>query len=235
MMANGSVVDLQGVYLGYTTRKAFFRHTEFMALKDISFSIEKGETLGIIGANGSGKSSLLRVIAGIYRPDQGTVSWHCSKISLLSLSLGFDAQLSGRENILISGMFLGARKREVADKMTAIIAFSELGSKIDEPLKTYSSGMRARLGFSIALEMHAELLLVDEVLGVGDGKFRKKAQAAMINKIGSDQTVVFVSHAMDHVRQLCNRIVWLHEGNVRRIGPPEDTISEYEAYIAQEQ
>jgi lipopolysaccharide transport system ATP-binding protein len=202
-----------------------------MALKDISLSIQKGETLGIIGANGSGKSSLLQVIAGIFRPDRGTVTWHCSKISLLSLSLGFDPQLSGRENILISGMLLGARKQEVAGKTADIIAFSELGGKIDEPLKTYSSGMRARLGISIALEMHAELLLIDEVLGVGDGKFRKKAQAAMINKIGSDQTVVFVSHSMDHVRQLCNRVVWLHDGRIRHSGPTEQTVDKYLEFI----
>jgi lipopolysaccharide transport system ATP-binding protein len=230
-MVAGTVVEMQGVYLGYTTRKAFFRHTDFMALKDISLSIQKGETLGIIGANGSGKSSLLQVIAGIFRPDRGTVTWHCSKISLLSLSLGFDPQLSGRENILISGMLLGARKQEVAGKTADIIAFSELGGKIDEPLKTYSSGMRARLGFSIALEMHAELLLIDEVLGVGDGKFRKKAQAAMINKIGSDQTVVFVSHSMDHVRQLCNRVVWLHDGRIRHSGPTEQTVDKYLEFI----
>jgi lipopolysaccharide transport system ATP-binding protein len=230
-MVAGTVVEMQGVYLGYTTRKAFFRHTDFMALKDISLSIQKGETLGIIGANGSGKSSLLQVIAGIFRPDRGTVTWHCSKISLLSLSLGFDPQLSGRENILISGMLLGARKQEVAGKTADIIAFSELGGKIDEPLKTYSSGMRARLGFSIALEMHAELLLIDEVLGVGDGKFRKKAQAAMINKIGSNQTVVFVSHSMDHVRQLCNRVVWLHDGRIRHSGPTEQTVDKYLEFI----
>jgi len=230
-MATGTVVELQGVYMGYTTRKSFFRHTEFMALKDIGLSIQKGETLGIIGANGSGKSSLLRVIAGIYRPDRGKVTWHCSKISLLSLSLGFDPQLSGRENILISGMLLGARRREVVDKMDDIIAFSELGGKIDEPLKTYSSGMRARLGFSIALEMQAELLLIDEVLGVGDGKFRKKAQEAMINKINSNQTVVFVSHSMEHVRQLCSRTVWLHDARIRHIGPIEQTVGKYMEFI----
>lgn len=222
------VVDLINVGLDYRQRHAFFRHSSFTALQDVSFSIEEGETLGIIGDNGSGKSTILRVLAGIYSPDRGEVIRRCTGISLLSLGLGFDPELSGRSNAIILGMFLGGKKAEVLSKIDDIVEFSELGAFIEKPLKTYSSGMRARLGFSVAITMHADLLLIDEVLSVGDAGFRTKAEIAMARKIDSDQTVVIVSHSIPLVNRLCNRVVWLHNGRVRDVG---DSGQVTEAYL----
>ena len=226
-----NVMELKNVSVRYKTRRSFFRHDYFTALDKVSFTIEKGETLGIIGSNGCGKSTLLKVLSDIYSIDAGTIDWHCKQVSLLSLSLGFDPQLSGRDNAIISGMLLGSRKREVLSKLDEIIAFAELENFIDKPIKTYSSGMRARLGFSVALKMHSELLLVDEVLGVGDGRFKHKASNAMINKISSDQTVVLVSHSMDQVKKLCNRVIWLEKGKIQMIGAAGRVVSQYEKFI----
>lgn len=225
------VMELQNVGVRYKTRRSFFRHDYFTALDDVTFTIRKGETLGVIGANGCGKSTLLKVLADIYSVDEGTVTWHCRQVSLLSLALGFDVELSGRDNAIISGMLLGSRKRDVLAKLGEIIEFSELQNYIDKPIKTYSNGMRARLGFSVALKMHSELLLIDEVLGVGDGKFRQKATNAMINKISSEQSVVLVSHSMGQVKRLCDRVLWLEKGKVKMIGAPDEVVHEYDLFI----
>ncbi len=163
--------------------------------------------------------------------DSGVISWHCRQVSLLALSLGFDVALSGRDNAIISGMLLGGRKKEVLEKLDEIIEFSELEGFIDKPIKTYSSGMRARLGFSVAVKMRSELLLIDEVMGVGDGKFRLKAEAAMSNKISSQQTVVLVSHSLPQIKTLCDRVLWLDAGKVRIIGTPNDVLTEYDLFI----
>jgi len=228
---NSNVMELHNVSVLYKTRLSFFRHDYFTALDNVSFTIKKGETLGVIGANGCGKSTLLRVLADIYGVDGGKVSWNCQQVSLLSLSLGFDVELSGRDNAIISGMLLGSRKREVLARLDEIIEFSELQDFIDKPIKTYSSGMRARLGFSVAVKMQSELLLIDEVLGVGDGKFKRKAANAMVNKISSNQTVVLVSHSMDQIKRLCNRVLWLDKGQVRMIGATDKVVGEYELFI----
>lgn len=225
------VMELRNVSVHYKTRRSFFRHEYFTALDDVSFTIEKGETLGIVGPNGCGKSTLLRVLADIYGVDAGEIDWHCQQVSLLSLSLGFDVELSGRDNAIISGMLLGSRKRDVLARLDEIIEFAELQKFIDKPIKTYSSGMRARLGFSVAVKMHSELLLIDEVLGVGDGKFKRKATRAMENKINSDQTVVLVSHSVAQVRQLCNRVLWLDQGRVHMIGSTDEVLDQYQAFI----
>jgi len=226
-----NLMELSNVSVRYKTRLSFFRHDYFTALDDVSFTIIKGETLGIIGANGCGKSTLLRVLADIYGVDKGTVCWHCRQVSLLSLSLGFDIELSGRDNAIISGMLLGSRKRDVLAKLDEIIEFSELQDFIDKPIKTYSSGMRARLGFSVAIKMQSELLLIDEVLGVGDGKFKRKATDAMVNKISSEQTVVLVSHSMGQIEKLCNRVLWLDRGKVKMIGTSDEVVDAYELFI----
>lgn len=227
----GDVMELRDVSVHYKSRRSFFRHDYYTALDNISFTIKEGETLGVIGANGCGKSTLLMVLANIYGVDQGQVTWHCQQVSLLALALGFDSELSGRDNAIISGMFLGARKKTVLEKLDEIIEFSELEDFIDKPIKTYSSGMRARLGFSVALKMQSEVLLIDEVLSVGDGKFRLKAETAMINKISSKQTVVLVSHSMSQIQKLCNRVLWLHDGKVKMIGAPNDVLSKYNLFI----
>jgi len=174
---------------------------------------------------------LLKVLANIYGVDGGEVTWHCRQVSLLALALGFDAELSGRDNAIISGMLLGGRKKEVFHKLDDIIAFSELEKFIDKPIKTYSNGMRARLGFAVAVNMHSELLLIDEVMGVGDGKFRKKAEAAMIDKINSQQTVVLVSHSMEQVKKLCDRVLWLDAGRIKMTGSPDEVLPAYSRFI----
>lgn len=225
------IMELNDVSVRYKTRKSFFRHDYFTALDGVTFAIKKGETLGIIGPNGCGKSTLLRVLANIYGVDGGEVTWHCKQVSLLSLSLGFDAQLSGVDNAILSGMLLGGRKQEVLSKLDDIIEFSELGEFIDQPIKTYSSGMRARLGFSIAVTMESELLLLDEVMSVGDGNFRQKAEAAMVNKINSDQTIALVTHSLRQVRKLCDRVLWLNKGKVEMIGTPIKVLDKYEQFL----
>jgi len=228
---NSNVMELSNVSVHYKTRRALFRHDQFTALDDVSIEIKKGETLGVVGVNGCGKSTLLRVLANIYGVDDGTVVWHCHQVSLLSLSLGFDPELSGRDNAVISGMLLGGRKAKVLAKLDDIIDFSELEDFIEKPIKTYSSGMRARLGFSVALKMNSELLLVDEVMGVGDINFRKKAELAMIDKINSEQTVVLVSHSMSQIKKLCTRVLWLDAGKVKMLGMTDDVLHGYNQFL----
>ncbi len=231
MTATTAVMELRDVAVRYKTRKSFFRHDYFTALENISFSIIKGETLGVIGANGCGKSTLLKVLANIYGVDSGEVSWYCQQVSLLSLTLGFDPELSGRDNAIISGMLLGSRRQEVLNKLDEIIEFSELHEFIDNPIKTYSSGMLSRLGFSVALKMESELLLIDEVLAVGDNKFMDSAKDAMADKINSDQTVVLVSHSLSQVKMLCDRTLWLEGGKLQMIGPTDHVLEEYELFL----
>lgn len=226
-----AVMELNNVSVRYKSRRSFFRHDYFTALNDVSFSIKKGETLGIIGTNGCGKSTLLKVLANIYGVDDGKVTWHCRQVSLLALALGFDAELSGRDNAVISGMLLGGRKKEVLDKLDEIIEFSELEEFIDKPIKTYSNGMRARLGFSVAVKLESELLLIDEVLSVGDGKFRNKAENAMSSKINSEQTVVLVSHSMGQIQKLCDRVLWLDSGKVKMMSTPDAVLHEYNHFL----
>lgn len=226
-----SIMELQGVVVRYTTRKSFFRHEGFTALNNLSFEILQGETLGVIGVNGCGKSTLLRVLANIYGIDSGLIKWHCHQVSILTLSLGFDPELSGWDNAVLSGMLLGARKTEVLDQMGKIIEFSELEQFIYKPIKTYSTGMRARLGFSVAINMRSELMLLDEVMSVGDGKFRKKAEVAMMNRIQSNQTVVLVSHALKQVNKLCDRVLWLDQGSIRMLDSTNKVLPEYRAFL----
>lgn len=225
------LMELRDVNLRYKSRKSFFRHDTFTALDNVSFTIKKGETLGVIGANGCGKSTLLRVLAKIYDVDRGEIKWHCQQVSLLSLSLGFDAELSGRDNAIISGMLLGGRKKDVLEKLDEIIEFSELHEFIDQPIKTYSSGMRARLGFSVAMKMNSELLLIDEVLGVGDRHFQQKAEQAMVSKINSEQTVVLVSHSLIQIQKLCDRVLWLDAGKIKALGDPDYVTGKYKVFM----
>ncbi|MCF7977041.1 MAG: ABC transporter ATP-binding protein [Chromatiaceae bacterium] len=221
------VLTLTNVSLDYRTRESFFRHRYRRALDDLSFDVLRGETLGVIGGNGSGKSTLLRVLAGIYRPNGGEIARRCDRIMLLSLALGFDPELSARENALLSGVLLGGARRAVSEKLDEILAFAELEERANDPLKTYSSGMRARLGFSVALTMKADLLLIDEVLGVGDLQFQQKAKAAMLDRINSEQTVVFVSHSIGMVEQLCSRVIWLDQGRIVLQGDTQSVLAAY--------
>lgn len=204
------VLSLHNVGICYKRRGGLFRKTVyFNALQNVNLNIYRGETLGIIGRNGAGKSTLLRVIAGILKPDSGKVVNHNVTVSLLALQAGFDPELSGKDNAIFNGMLMGYTRNQVIDHLDEIRGFSELGDFMDEPVKTYSSGMRARLGFSVAIYMTPDVLLLDEVLSVGDREFRKKAEMKMLNKINSDQTVVLVSHSEDQVRRVCDRVIEL--------------------------
>lgn len=226
------ILDVQSINVTFSSRRSLLNIDKYYAIKDLSFEVLKGETLGIIGRNGCGKSTLLRVLSGVFSPDSGKVIRHCKKISLLSLALGFDPELSGRDNAIISSMLLGASRKEAFDNLEEVIGFSELNSFINNPIKTYSSGMKARLAFSVGLKMQADVLLIDEVLGVGDQAFKNKAEEALLNKINSNQTVIFVSHSAEQVRKLCSRVIWLDKGELKECGTPIDIIPMYHQYIA---
>lgn len=205
----------------------------FEALRGVTFSVPKGEILGIVGQNGSGKSTMLRAIAGIFSPDEGTIDLHGHSVSLLSIGVGFQKSLTGRENIILSGMLLGFSEQQVRDKMDEIIKFANLGDFIDMPVKTYSSGMHSKLAFSITAILEAEIMLVDEVLSVGDAKFKKKSYNKMKELIQKDdRTVVIVSHQLDTVAELCTSVLWLHDGLVKMIGKPDVVLPAYEEFMA---
>ena len=225
------ILDLEAVSLNFSRRRLIPDKTPFPALKKVSFSMAKGETLGVIGRNGCGKSSLLRLLTGIYTPDSGRIVRNYKNASLLSLSLGFDRELSGRDNAILSGMLLGHSRDNVIRHLDEIIAFSELAAFIDAPIKTYSTGMRTRLGFSVAITLQVDLLLIDEVLGVGDVRFREKAIQAMSEKITGHQSVVFVSHAKTQVSKLCDRVLWLEKGQLMEIGPTQHVLACYYAFL----
>lgn len=205
----------------------------FEAVKGVSFNVPEGEIMGIVGKNGSGKSTMLRAIAGIFSPDEGSVDLHGHTISLLSIGVGFQKKLTGRENIYLSGMLLGFSEEQVKEKMDEIIEFSELGDFIDKPVKTYSSGMYSKLAFSIAVILETEIILVDEVLSVGDAKFRKKSFKKMESLIADEnRTVVIVSHNSANIRKLCTSVLWLHEGKVKMIGTPEEVMPLYDEFMS---
>ena len=214
-------------------RTLFSRHRPkaemFEALKGVSFDIEQGEIVGIIGRNGSGKSTLLRALAGIFSPNSGTININNQSISLLSIGVGFQNKLSGRENILLSGLLLGYSEAQIRDKMDDIIAFSEIENFIDSPVQSYSSGMYSKLAFSITAIMEPDIMLVDEVLSVGDAKFKKKSFNKMRELIDDHtRTVLIVSHSMEMIRMLCNRVIWIHNGKIVKQGDAEDVVQAYE-------
>lgn len=203
------------------------------AVKNVSFKVQKGEILGIVGKNGSGKSTMLRAIAGIFSPNSGRIDLHGNSVSLLSIGVGFQKELSGRENILLSGLLLGFTETQIREKMDAIIAFSELGKFIDSPVRTYSSGMYSKLAFSITAILETDIILIDEVLSVGDPRFKKKSSAKMKELISSkDRTVVIVSHDMRAVANLCTKLLWINDGEFVMYGPTGAVLPEYEKSMA---
>ncbi len=227
MAEQEKIIELKNVGVTYKERKSLFKSETYEALKDISFDVYKGETLGIIGRNGAGKSTLLRLLAGIIKPDKGEVIHHTKSVSLMALAAGFDPNLSGRQNAIISGMLLGYSKKHITNELEEIKIFSELQDFFEKPVKAYSSGMRARLAFSIAMYVSPVVLLIDEVLGVGDVSFKQKAEQALEEKIASDITVIIVSHSEQQVKRLSKRIVWVDGGKVRKEGLPEEIFPEY--------
>lgn len=203
------------------------KSTRFDALRDVSFEVRRGETFGIIGRNGAGKSTTLGLIAGVLKPTKGKVAVKGRVSPLLELGAGFHHDLTGRENIVLNGVLLGLTKREVLRKIDEIIEFSELGEFIDQPVRIYSSGMLARLGFSVVAHLEPEILLIDEILAVGDVEFQKKCISKMMEFKQSGVTMVFVSHSMEDVRFICNRVAWIEDHVLRMVGEPDDVISNY--------
>lgn len=202
------------------------------ALKNISFEIEEGQIVGIVGKNGSGKSTMLRALAGIFSPDEGSVDLFGHSISLLSIGVGFQRELSGRENIVLSGVLLGFSEKEIYEKMAEIIEFAEIGKFIDMPVRTYSSGMYSKLAFSISVVLETDILLVDEVLSVGDQRFRKKSFKKMQALISDEKrTVVIVSHNLSTLKQLCQKILWINDGEFMMYGDTQEVLPQYEEYM----
>ncbi|MBB3142007.1 ABC transporter ATP-binding protein [Halomonas organivorans] len=209
-MCGDVIISLQNVGVRYKRRGGFLRKPEyFQALEGVSFDIHRGETLGILGRNGAGKSTLLRVVAGIIQPDSGEIVNHGVTVSLLALQAGFDAELPGTDNAILSGMLMGYTRKQVEARLDDIAEFSELGDFMYEPVKTYSSGMKSRLGFSVAMYMTPDVLLLDEVLSVGDKDFKKKAETEMMKKVHSNQTVLLVTHSEQQAKRLCERSISL--------------------------
>jgi lipopolysaccharide transport system ATP-binding protein len=197
-------------------------------LRGVSFDVHAGETLGVVGRNGAGKTTLLRLLAGILGPDRGIIERAAGvRASLLSLQVGFLPQLTGRENATLSGMLLGLRRAEVDERLSSIVEFAGLHAAIDDPISTWSDGMRARLGFSVAYHADPDLLLLDEALGTGDAEFHEKSAAAMRERIRSDRTCVLVSHDAAAIAELCDRCLWIERGEVAASGSPADVLAAY--------
>jgi ABC-type polysaccharide/polyol phosphate transport system ATPase subunit len=199
--------------------------THFWALRHVSFRVTHGESLAVIGPNGAGKSTLLQVLAGIILPSEGAIEVQGKVSSLLTLGAGFDTELTGRENILLAGAFLGMEHREMQERLPGIIEFADIGMFIDAPIKTYSSGMRARLGFSIATAVDPDVLLLDEVLGTGDQVFRAKSQARVMDLVKKARGIVLVTHDMQWVREFCNKAMLIEKGQVIAEGSPESVVA----------
>ena len=210
----------------------FNKREKFEALKGVSFELEEGKILGVIGKNGSGKSTLLKAIARIFSPDKGSINLHGHKVSLLSIGVGFNKKLTGRENIFLSGLLLGYTEKKKKKKVKEIIEFADIGNFIDKPVKTYSSGMYSKLAFAITAILETDITLIDEVLSVGDAKFKEKSYNKMKELISSDKrTVIIVSHSLSTIKELCDEVLWLHEGKIMKIGKPEEIIKEYEMFM----
>jgi len=223
------LISLQDVAVRYKrTGNVFRRKSYFDVLKSINLDIYPGETLGILGRNGAGKTTLLRVISGLIRPDNGKIINNGATVSLLALQAGFDPNLNGRDNAILGGILQGHSRRKVEARLDEIQEYSELGDFFLEPVRTYSTGMRARLGFSITTIISPDVLLIDEVLGVGDQHFRQKAERTMVHKLQSQQTVVLVSHSQQQIARLCDRAVLIEDGISYATGEPQEVMKLYE-------
>lgn len=236
------MIEVENVYMTYkmsydkiksikeymmTLLKGNLKYEEFNALSNVSFKIGKGEVVGIIGRNGAGKSTMLKVISGILKPTKGKVIVNGNIVPMLELGSGFDHDLTGRENIFLNGAILGYSKKFLLDKYNEIVEFSELGKFIDVPIRNYSSGMLMRLAFSIATVVNPEVLIVDEILAVGDENFQKKSKSRMLELMNGGTTVLFVSHSLEQIREMCNRVIWLESGKVKMIGDTQTVCDAY--------
>ena len=206
------------------------QYEEFHALENVTFDVKRGEIFGVIGRNGAGKSTLLKVVSGIYKPTSGKAVSAGRIAPMLELGSGFDQELSGHDNIFLNGAILGFSEDFLKEKYDEIVAFSELGEFIRQPIKTYSSGMMMRLAFSVATIVEPEILIVDEILAVGDAPFQEKSHARMLELMKGGTTVLFVSHTMSQIREMCDRVMWLDHGRVKMIGETKTVCDAYEAY-----
>lgn len=221
-----------GVY--YQRQHLFSTAPKFWALKDVSFILNRGDTLGVIGNNGSGKSTLLKLISGIIAPDKGHINVHQKfTASLLALNVGLNPNLTGRESATLSGLLLGMERPEIEFHLEDIAQLSGLGSFFDQPVETYSTGMKARLGFATAIKIEPDVLLIDEILGVGDQQFRRTSYDLIEDKVNSSKTVVLVSHNLDVIQKLCDRVLWIEKGEIVKLGRTDEVIEYYLKAIKQ--
>ena len=212
-------------------RRGIKRSDIIRAVDDVSFTVERGKILGIVGRNGSGKTTLLRAIAGIFRPDEGYIDTKGNRVSLMAIGIGFHPNNTGRENILKSGMLLGCRLDYVKEHMDEIIEFSELGDFIERPVRTYSSGMYSKLSFAVTAVLDTDIMLVDEVLSVGDEHFRQKSYRKMEELMMSERTVLIVSHATNTLKRFCDQVLWINDGKFMKMGDTQEVLSEYDAFM----
>lgn len=239
-----TAIEVKNVCIQYQIMKnvtvrhsLFHKHAKeetFEAVKNVSFTVEKGGILGIVGKNGSGKSTLLRAIAGVFSPNSGSIDLKGHTVSLMALGVGFKDNLTGRDNISLSGMLLGFSDKQIQERIQEIIDFAEIDAFIDRPVRTYSSGMRSKLAFAITAMLETDIMLVDEVLSVGDERFKKKSLKKMKELINDkNRTVIIVSHSMDTLKNLCDKVMWIHDGERKEIGEPEIVLNNYLKYMNQ--
>jgi ABC-type polysaccharide/polyol phosphate transport system ATPase subunit len=225
MISENKIKNIKEYIMTFIKRS--LNYEEFWALNDVSFEIKAGEVIGIIGHNGSGKSTLLKIISGILKPTKGSITVDGRIVPMLELGSGFDYELTGKENIFLNGSILGYSEKFLNEKLDEIIEFSELGKFINVPIRNYSSGMLMRLAFSIATVVEPEILIVDEILAVGDANFQEKSKKRMLELMSGGTTVLFVSHSIDQIREMCNRVIWLDHGNMRMIGSAQEVCNAY--------
>ncbi len=226
-LSNQKVDNLKEYVIKLLKRELLFQ--EFLAVKDVSFQVRAGEAWGLVGSNGSGKSTMLKAISGILKPYKGSITVNGSVAPLIELGAGFDSELTARENIYLNGCILGHTEQFMKEHFDEIVDFAEIHNFLDSPLKNYSSGMKSRLGFSIATMVHPEILIVDEVLAVGDYKFRQKCEKRMNELLSGGTTLLYVSHNIDEVRRLCDHVIWLDKGVCRMVGQTDEVCDAYMA------
>ncbi|MBR3250364.1 MAG: ABC transporter ATP-binding protein [Erysipelotrichaceae bacterium] len=224
-MSDEPINSLKEIFTTAITGK--LRFNEFLALDNVSFDLEKGKTLGLIGNNGAGKSTTLKLISGILKPTSGTIITRGNVVPMLELGAGFDLELTGKENIYLNGAILGYSKEYLTSKYDEIVEFAEIQDFIDMPIRNYSSGMMARLAFSIASVVHPEILIVDEILAVGDTAFQEKSFNRMKELMSGGATVLFVSHDLEKIEEMCDKVIWLNHGKVVEIGDPKELCDKY--------
>ena len=228
--ATEKIDNLKEYFVKLIKRELMFQ--EFIAVRDVSFQVRKGESWGIIGSNGSGKSTLLKAVSGIIKPYKGTIQINGTVSPLIELGAGFDGNMTARENIFLNGCVLGHTEKYMQEHFDEIVEFAEIQDFLDSPIKNFSSGMSARLGFAIATMVSPDILIVDEVLAVGDMKFRKKCEQRMSEVLSGGTTLLYVSHNLGEVRRLCDHVIWINKGNIVAIGDTETVCAQYEAEMS---